>query len=180
MVDELKGPCTGWTKIDIWCIWTYWSLNANWNFHLNPLSTPKMAPKFGFLVLLVSQMAAPPNKSVTHLASPPNRFVTQMVAPPNKSIKWCHHNIINLLKVVTPFGWLFYLVVPPFEWQIYLVVTPFGRPVVRENQTLEPFLEYKMDSNENFSCHSVISMSKCTKYHFLSDQCRVPLRVYKI
>ena len=112
-----------------------------------------MAPKFGFLVLLVSQMASPPNK-----------FVTQMVAPPNKSIKWCHHNIINLLKVVTPFGWLF-----------YLVVTPFGRQVVRENQTLEPFLEYKMDSNENFSCHSVISMSKCTKYHFLSDQCRVPL-----
>ena len=112
-----------------------------------------MAPKFGFLVLLVSQMASPPNK-----------FVTQMVAPPNKSIKWCHHNIINLLKVVTPFGWLF-----------YLVVTPFGRQVVRENQTLEPFLEYKMDSNENFSCHSVISRFKWTKYQFLSDQCRVPL-----
>ena len=114
-----------------------------------------MAPKFGFLVLLVSQMASPPNK-----------FVTQMVAPPNKSIKWCHHNIINLLKVVTPFGWLF-----------YLVVTPFGRQVVRENQTLEPFLEYKMDSNENFSCHSVISRFKWTKYQFLSDQCRVPLSI---
>ena len=38
-----------------------------------------------------------------------------------------------------------------------------------------PFLEYKMDSNENFSCHSVISRFKCTKYQFLSDQCRVPL-----
>ena len=147
----LKGPCTGRTKIDIWFIWTYWSLNNNWNFHLNPFCTLKMVPKFGFLVLLVSQMASPPNK-----------FVTQMVAPPNKSIKWCHHNIINLLKVVTPFGWLF-----------YLVVTPFGRQVVRENQTLEPFIEYKMDSNENFSCHSVISRFKWTKYQFLSDQCRV-------
>ena len=51
-----------------------------------------MAQKFGFLVLLVSQMAAPPNKSVTQLASPPNKFVTQMVAPPNKSIKWCHYH----------------------------------------------------------------------------------------
>ena len=117
-----------------------------------------MVPKFGFLVLLVSQMASPPNK-----------FVTQMVAPPNKSIKWCHHNIINLLKVVTPFGWLF-----------YLVVTPFGRQVVRENQTLEPFLEYKMDSNENFSCHSVISRFKWTKYQFLSDQCRVPLTTIRL
>ena len=53
---------------------------------MNPLSTSKIAPKFGFLVLLVSQMAAPPNKSVTQLASPPNKFVTQMVAPPNKRV----------------------------------------------------------------------------------------------
>ena len=96
---RLKGPCTGRTKIDIWCIWTYWSLNANWNFHLNPLSTSKIAPKFGFLVLLVSQMAAPPNKSVTQLASPPNKFVTQMVAPPNKSIKWCHYHDNKSFKV---------------------------------------------------------------------------------
>ena len=80
--------------------------------------------------------------------------------------------------MVPPFEWQIYLVVTPIGWQIYLVVPPFGRPVVRENQTLGPFLKYKMDSNENFSCHSVISRFKCTKYQSLSDQCRVPLKTH--
>ena len=35
-----------------------------------------------------------------------------------------------------------------------------------------------MDSNENFSWHSVISRFKCTKYQFLSNQCRVPLKCF--
>ena len=57
-----------------------------------------MAPMVGFLVLRVSQMAAPPNKSVTQMASPPNKFATQMVAPPNKSIKWCHYHYNKSFK----------------------------------------------------------------------------------
>ena len=98
----LKGPCTGRTKVDIWCIWTYWSLNDNWNFHLNPFCTPKIAPKFGFLVLLVSEMASPPNKFVTQMVAPPNKRVTQMASPPLKDLlSWWWHHLIDLFGGAT-------------------------------------------------------------------------------
>ena len=67
-----------------------------------------------------------------------------------------------------------------FNGNAKCVKDSFGGDAIRETSSRRkpdfvPFLEYKMDSNENFSCHSVISRFKCTKHQFLSDQCRVPL-----
>ena len=65
------------------CILTSWSLNDQWKFFLKPLCPFKLAPKFGFLVLLVSKTASPPNKFITFLTSPPKLKVSQMASPPN-------------------------------------------------------------------------------------------------
>ena len=124
-----------------------------------------MAPKFGFLVLLVSQMASPPNK-----------WVTQMESPPFKRIMNGDAILVTHL-----FGGATVRVTNLFNGNAKCVKDSFGGDAIWETSSRRkpdfvPFLEYKMDSNENFSCHSVISRFKCTKYKFLSNQCRVPLR----
>ena len=82
----LKGPRTSRPKFDISCILTSWSLNDQWKIFLKPLCPFKLAPKFGFLVLLVSKTASPPNKFVTQMTSPPKLKVSQTTSPPQRKL----------------------------------------------------------------------------------------------
>ena len=95
------------------------------------------------------------------------------VTPFNRFVWWWHH-LIDLFGGATI--WVTNLFGGDANW----VTDLFGGATIWEtSSTRKPnfvaVFGVQNDSNENFSCHSVISRFKCTKYQFLSDQCRVPL-----